>query len=59
MQVQKNIKLRGKKMGKFLIDVTDLCWIDGSTDNADDLCLHGHAIVCIGNEQLEFEETRI
>ena len=44
-------------MEKFLIDATDLCWIDGSADNADDLCLHGHAIVCIGNEQLEFDAT--
>lgn len=44
-------------MGKFLIDATDLCWIDGSADNADDLCLHGHAIVYIGNERLEFDAT--
>lgn len=44
-------------MGKFLIDATDLCWIDGSADNADDLCLHGHAVVYIGNERLEFDAT--
>lgn len=44
-------------MGKFLIDATDLCWIDGSADNADDLCLHGHAIVYIRNERLEFDAT--
>lgn len=44
-------------MEKFRIDATDLCWIDKSADNADDLCLHGHAIVCIGNERLEFDAT--
>ncbi|MCI8479471.1 MAG: hypothetical protein HFG08_01100 [Oscillibacter sp.] len=44
-------------MEKFLVDVTDLYWIDGSADNADDLCLHGHAIVYIGNERLEFDAT--
>ncbi len=44
-------------MGKFLIDATKLCWIDGNADNADDLCLHGHAIACIGNERLEFDAT--
>lgn len=42
-------------MGKFLIDAAELCWIDGSADNADDLCLHGHAVVYIGNERLEFD----
>ena len=45
------------KLEKFLVDVTDLYWIDGSADNADDLCLHGHAIVYIGNERLEFDAT--
>lgn len=44
-------------MEKFSIDATELCWIDGSADNADDLCLHGHAIVYIGNERLEFDAT--
>lgn len=44
-------------MGKFLIDATELCWIDGSADNAGDLCLHGHAIVYIGNERLEYNAT--
>ncbi len=44
-------------MGKFLIDATELCWIDGSADNADDLCLHGHAVVYIGNERLEYDAT--
>lgn len=44
-------------MGKFLIDATELCWIDGSADNASDLCLHGHAIVCIGSERIEYDAT--
>ena len=38
-------KSRGvKQMAKFQIDTTDLYWIDGSMDNPEDLCLHGHAI---------------
>ena len=44
-------------MEKFRIDADNFCWIDGSADNADDLCLHGHAIVCVGDEQLEFDAT--
>lgn len=44
-------------MGKFRIDATELCWIDGSADNADDLCLHGHTIVSIGKERLEYDAT--
>lgn len=44
-------------MGNFLIDATDLCWIDGSADNADDLCLHGHAVAYIGDERVEFDAT--
>ncbi|MDO4357292.1 MAG: hypothetical protein Q4E13_12370 [Clostridia bacterium] len=44
-------------MGRFHIDAAELCWIDGSADNADDLCLHGHAIVHIENERLEFDAT--
>ena len=44
-------------MGKFQIDATELCWIDGSADNADDLCLHGHAVVTIGTERLEYGAT--
>lgn len=46
-----------EEIEKFLIDATDLCWIDESADDADDLCLHGHAIVYIGNERLEFDAT--
>lgn len=44
-------------MGKFLIDATELCWIDGSVDNSEDLCLHGHAVVYIGGERLEYDCT--
>lgn len=41
----------------FIIDATDLCWIDGSKDNPEDLCLHGHAIVHIANVKLEYDAT--
>ncbi|MCM1186288.1 MAG: hypothetical protein NC251_06650 [Lachnoclostridium sp.] len=44
-------------MGKFLIDATQLCWIDGSADDVNDLCLHGQAVAYIGNERLEFYAT--
>lgn len=41
----------------FLIDATDLCWIDGSKDDPEDLCLHGHAIVHIADKILEYDAT--
>lgn len=44
-------------MGKFFIDATELCWIDGSADNSEDLCLHGHAVAHIGEERLEYDCT--
>ena len=44
-------------MGKFHIDATELYWIDGSADNVEDLCLHGHVIACIGKESLEYDCT--
>ena len=44
-------------MAKFQIDTTDLYWIDGSMDNPEDLCLHGHAIAYIGEEKLEYDCT--
>ena len=44
-------------MAKFHIDTTDLYWIDGSMDNPEDLCLHGHAIAYIGEEKLEYDCT--
>ena len=44
-------------MGKFHIDATELYWIDGSADDPEDLCLHGHAVVNIGEETLEYDCT--
>lgn len=44
-------------MAKFLIDATELYWIDGAADNPEDLCLHGHAIAYIGDEMLEYDCT--
>lgn len=44
-------------MSKFHIDATELYWIDGSADNVEDLCLHGHVIACIGKESLEYDCT--
>ena len=44
-------------MGLFSIDATDFEWIDGSKDNSEDLCLHGHAIVCIGKCKFEYDAT--
>ena len=41
----------------FLIDATDLYWIDGSKDNPEDLCLHGHAVVHIANKVFEYDAT--
>ena len=48
----RKVKSRGVgQMAKFHIDTTDLYWIDGSMDNPEDLCLHGHAIAYIGEEK--------
>ncbi len=44
-------------MGRFMITCNDLEWIDGTTDDPYDLCLHGHAIVMIGDEILEDDAT--
>lgn len=46
-----------ESMGNFHIDATELHWLDGSADNAEDLCLHGHAVAEIGNERLECDAT--
>lgn len=46
-------------MGLFSIDATDFEQIDGSKDNSEDLCLHGHAIVCIGKCKFEYDATII
>ncbi len=44
-------------MGLFSIAATDFEWIDGSKDNSEELCLHGHAIVCIGKCKFEYDAT--
>ncbi|XCP86349.1 hypothetical protein ABXS75_05990 [Roseburia hominis] len=44
-------------MGFFSIDATDFEWIDGSKDDPEDLCLHGHAIAYIGTHKLEYDAT--
>ncbi len=44
-------------MGFFSINATNFEWIDGSNDNPEDLCLHGHAIVYIGKRKLEYDAT--
>lgn len=41
----------------FQIDVDDLSWIDGKKDDAKDLCLHGHVVVMIGKNILEYDAT--
>ena len=40
----------------FKIDAENLSWIGGN-DNPDDLCLHGDAIVKIGNEVFKYNTT--
>lgn len=41
----------------FSITATNISWINGSKDDPDDLCLHGHAVVHISNAVLEYEAT--
>ncbi len=41
----------------FSINATDLQWIDGTKDNPEDLCLHGHVIVVIANRKIECDAT--
>ena len=40
-------------MGIFKIEADQFSWIDGSRDEPDDYCLHGHVTVQIGSHQLE------
>lgn len=40
-------------MGIFKIDADDFSWINGLEDDENDLCLHGHVTVQIGNTILE------
>ncbi|MCM1328558.1 MAG: hypothetical protein NC253_03880 [Ruminococcus sp.] len=39
----------------FKINVSELCWINDSADDPEDLCLHGHAEVYIGTQKLEYK----
>lgn len=40
----------------FSIDATNFKWSDG-IDETEDLCLHGHAVVYIGEKKLEYDAT--
>lgn len=44
-------------MGLFSIEATSFEWIGATKDDPDDLCLHGHAIACIGDHKLEYDAT--
>ena len=44
-------------MGTFLIDVDEFTWICGPEDDPEDLCLHGHVTVKIGDAALEYDGT--
>lgn len=44
-------------MNTFSINATDLHWIDGSKDDPQDFCLHGKAIVIIGERKIEYNCT--
>ena len=41
----------------FRIDAKNLCWVNGDSDNAADLCLHGDVTVQIGSETFEHYGT--
>lgn len=47
----------GGSMGTFKIDVDDFQWIGGAADDPEDLCLHGHVKVQIGDVLLEDDGT--
>ena len=38
-------------VGIFKMDVDNLRWLDASKDDADDLCVHGHAVAYIGKRR--------
>lgn len=44
-------------MGYFKINADDFHWMGDPIDDPDDLCLHGHAIACIGDRKLEYDCT--
>ena len=39
----------------FSIDADNLSWINGSKDDPEDLCLHGHAAATIGDRKFEYD----
>ena len=41
----------------FSIYADNLTWINDNKDDPEDLFLHGHAVVIIGNHKLEYEAT--
>lgn len=43
----------------FSITIKNLAWIDGTKDDPEDLCLHGHAIAVIGSRTLEYENATV
>lgn len=43
----------------FEIEIKKLWWIGDKEDNPEDLCLHGHVIVKIGNEILEYDHATV
>ncbi len=46
-----------KYTSRFKIDVSELYWLNREADSPGDLCLHGHAIVYIGDIRLEDDCT--
>ncbi len=44
-------------MSLFQIDADNFTWIDGTSDDIDDLCLHGHVTLRIGDEIFEDDGT--
>ena len=42
-------------MEPFSLDAGAFCWINGETDDPEDLCLHGHAAARIAGETVEFD----
>ena len=42
-------------MEPFSLDAGAFCWINGETDDPEDLCLHGHAVARIAGETVEFD----
>ena len=44
-------------MKRFQIDATKFYWINEEADDPEDLCLHGHVVVSIGDRKLEDDCT--